>query len=180
MLEFEGGNYLRARLALATLSGKPLKITKIRSKEDNPGIQDYETSLIRLFDKLTNGSSFKVSETGTSLSYRPGILTGGKIEHDCCPERGVGYYLEVLLMIGFYCKNPLHVILRGVTNNQQDPSPELLKFSALAVLKKFCLVDDGLEIKVLKRGAAPGGGGQVLFRCPNRKNLRHSKYRTRK
>ena len=37
--------------------------------------------------------------------------------------------------------------------------------SALPVLKRFFLVDDGLELKVQRRGSAPGGGGQVLFIC---------------
>lgn len=101
-----------------------------------------------------------------------GMLIGGKIEHDCSPLRGVGYYIEFLMALGAFAKNPLHVILRGVTNNQTDPSPDLLKQSALPVLKKFFLVDDGLEIKILKRGAAPQGGGEVLFRCPVRRVLK--------
>ena len=42
----------------------------------------------------------------------------------------------------------------------------------LSVLKRFFLVDDGLELKVQRRGAAPAGGGQVLFTCPIRKLLR--------
>ena len=92
----------------------------------------------------------------------PGILIGGKVEHDCSPERGVGYYLEMLMSLGAFCKNPLNVTLRGVTNNALDPSPDLLKQASLPVLKRFFLVDDGLELKVQKRGAAPAGGGQVL------------------
>ncbi len=37
---------------------------------------------------------------------------------------------------------------------------------------RFFIVDDGLELKVLNRGAAPGGGGQIVFRCPIRKELK--------
>ena len=39
-----------------------------------------------------------------------------------------------------------------------------LQASCLPVLKKFILDDEGLEISVKKRGAAPGGGGLVLLR----------------
>ena len=171
-LEYEGCNYMRLRLVLATLSGKSLKIRNIRSKETCPGLTVYESSLIRLFDKITNGSRIQVSETGTTLTYNPGLLIGGKIEHDCDPERGIGYYLEPLMQVAPFCKNPLNVVLRGITNNDIDPSPDLLKQSALPILLKFVLVDEGLEIKVEKRGIAPGGGGQVRFRCPVRKTLR--------
>jgi len=171
-LEYEGCNYMRLRLVLSTLSGKSLKITNIRAKETSPGLKEFEASLVRLFDKITNGSKIQVSETGTCLTYSPGLLTGGKVEHDCSLERGVGYFLEPLLAVAPFCKNPLNVVLRGVTNNDLDPSPDLLKQSALPVLLKFILVDEGLEIKVDKRGCLPNGGGQVRFSCPVRKTLR--------
>ena len=38
-LTYEGCNFLRQRLILATLSGRPVKIKKIRSKDDNPGLR---------------------------------------------------------------------------------------------------------------------------------------------
>ena len=78
-LEYEGCNFMRMRLVLATLSGRALRISKIRSKDITPGLKEFEASLIRLFDKITNGSKIKVSETGTSFSYTPGLLVGGKM-----------------------------------------------------------------------------------------------------
>lgn len=39
LLTFEGHNYLRQRLVLATLSGKYVRIDKIRSDDENPGIR---------------------------------------------------------------------------------------------------------------------------------------------
>lgn len=176
IIEYEGSNFLRARLVLATLSGRAIRIKKIRTREDNPGLNEAEASLIRLFDKISNGCKFEVSETGTTLCYQPGLLTGGQVEHDCSLERGIGYYLEPLMSLGAFCKSPLNVTLRGVTNNQQDPTPDLLKQSSLPILKRFFLVDDGLELKIQKRGSAPGGGGQVLFRCPIRRALRAQQF----
>ena len=72
VLEYEGSNFLRARLVLATLSGRPIRIRQIRTKEENPGLNEAEASLIRLFDKISNGCKFEVSETGTALYYQPG------------------------------------------------------------------------------------------------------------
>ena len=39
VLIYEGCNFFRQRLILATLSGKSVKIKKIRDKEDDPGIK---------------------------------------------------------------------------------------------------------------------------------------------
>ncbi|XP_060574958.1 RNA 3'-terminal phosphate cyclase-like protein [Ruditapes philippinarum] len=171
-LTYDGCNFLRQRLVLATLSGKTVKIKGIRSKDDNPGLKDFEASLIRLLDKLTNGSNIVVTETGTSLLYHPGLLIGGKIEHECNLQRSIGYFLEVLMCLAPFCKKPLHAVLTGITNDQVDPSVDMIKLSTIPVLKRFLGTDDGLELKVTKRGAAPEGGGEVLFRCPCRQKLR--------
>ena len=99
----------------------------------------------------------------------------------------VGYWLEPVLALAPFCKDPVHLSLSGVTHHPLDPSPDMLKVdkeiyppniylqiislhysplqaSCLPVLKKFILDDEGLEISVKKRGAAPGGGGLVLLR----------------
>lgn len=170
--EYNGCNFLRQRLMLSVLTSKPMRISKIRYRDDNPGLRDFESSILRLLDKITNGSKMEVSETGTRLTFQPGILTGGKIEHDCGIEHGIGYFLELLLALGPFCKNPLHVTLTGVTNNQTDPSVDLVKAAFLPVVRKFLLDDEGLELKISKRGAAPGGGGQVVLRCPVKRQLK--------
>jgi len=149
-----------------------VKIKKIRAKEQNPGINEYESSFIRLLDKITNGSRIEVNETGTALYYQPGLLIGGELDHDCNVGRGIGYFLEPLLQMAPFTKNHLKIRLKGVTNNQIDPSVDNIKSSSLPLLEKFLGSDDGLELKVLKRGSAPGGGGEILFSCPCKPKLR--------
>ena len=36
-------------------------------------------------------------------------------------------YFQPLMALAPFCKQNLHVVLRGVTNNREDPSPDLLK-----------------------------------------------------
>ncbi|NXT63958.1 RCL1 protein, partial [Chaetops frenatus] len=170
-LSFTGCNFLRQRLVLATLSGRPLKIRKIRAKEEDPGLRDFEASFIRLIDKVTNGSRIEINQTGTTLYYQPGLLHGGSLEHDCSPSRGIGYYLESLLCLAPFMKHPLKIVLRGVTNDQVDPSVDVLKATALPLLKKFGIDGESLEIKISRRGMPPKGGGEILFSCPVRKVL---------
>lgn len=43
---------------------------------------------------------------------------------------------------------------------------DVIRTVLLPVLGRFG-VEDGLELKVTKRGSAPGGGGEVVFQCPN-------------
>ena len=43
-LSFEGCNFLRQRLVLATLSGKSVKIRNIRATDDDPGLKGMSFS----------------------------------------------------------------------------------------------------------------------------------------
>ncbi|KAL0965851.1 hypothetical protein UPYG_G00286580 [Umbra pygmaea] len=170
-LTYEGCNFFRQRLVLSTLSSRRVKIKKIRSKDDNPGLRDFEASLIRLLDKITNGTRIEINQTGTVVYYQPGLLHGGEVEHECNTQRSVGYYLETLMMLAPFMKMPLKAVLKGVTNHPTDPSVDQLKYSAIPLMKNFGIDGSELELKVVKRGMAPGGGGEVLFTCPVRKTL---------
>jgi len=148
---------LRIQLILSVLSGKPTKVRKIRSDEEEPGLKDYEVDLLKLLDKITNGSRTDINETGTSLSFIPGLLIGGILSHDCCNTRGIGYYLEVLMCLAPFSKQPLEITLSGVTNDPLDLSIDHIRYSSIPVLKRFLGVDEGLELKLIRRGAKPQG-----------------------
>lgn len=133
---------------------------------------EYEVSLIRLVTAMTNGSIFELSDTGTVLAYTPGLLVGGELEHACCLERGIGYYLEAIMILAPFCKNPVDIKLSGVTNNTSDPSVDRIKSAGLPILKKFIIGDCDVDLKIIKRGAVPNGGGEVHFTCPVNRGLR--------
>ena len=94
LLTFHGSNFLKQRLILSILSGKSVHIVDIRSQDDAPGLRGYEVSLIRLFDKISNGSEIDINKSGTAILFKPGILHGGTIHHDCNLERGIGMAFE--------------------------------------------------------------------------------------
>ncbi|EZA53395.1 probable RNA 3'-terminal phosphate cyclase-like protein [Ooceraea biroi] len=172
VLTYEGSNYFRYRLILSTLSGKPVKIIDIRTKDNDPGLREYEISFVRLLDKVTNGTKIELNETGTSIYYTPGLLNGGELEHDCSLQRGIGYYLEGIMMLAPFCKTPLNLKLRGVTNNTIDPSVDRIQTAGIPILKKFLAGDNEVTLTIHKRGVAPLGGGEVHFKCPVSRNLR--------
>ncbi|KAJ4382874.1 hypothetical protein N0V86_002099 [Didymella sp. IMI 355093] len=124
-LNFTGHRHLVSRLLLATLTGRPIRISQIRSSSTNPGLTRYETNFVRLLDAVTNGSQVQFSMTGTTLVYRPGLITGsaeglgahgGVIRHEIprdCARRGVSWWLIPLCILSPFAKDKVNVILHG-------------------------------------------------------------------
>lgn len=162
---------IRIQLILSLLSGKPLKFKNIRKDDEEPGLRNYEVNLLKLIDSITNGTRTDINETGTSLYFVPGLLLGGKVDFDCQSERSIGYYLETILCLAPFSKHPFEITFKGITNDPIDVSIDLIKYSALPILKRFIGSDDGLELKIIKRGAKPEGGGECLFKSPTKMKL---------
>ncbi|KAI0724012.1 18S rRNA biogenesis protein [Cerioporus squamosus] len=165
VLQFSGHQYLRHRLVLSILSGKPVRIDKIRSDDKNPGLRDYEVSLLRLLERVTNGTIIEISVTGTAILLKPGIIAGGSVVHDCPLSRSVGYFLEPIVMLAPFAKKPLQLTLRGITTDDNDLSVDIIRTVTLPHMQLFG-VSEGLELRIKKRGSPPQGGGEVQFLCP--------------
>eukprot|EP01085_Mycamoeba_gemmipara_P004969 Mycagemm_TRINITY_DN10691_c0_g1::TRINITY_DN10691_c0_g1_i1::g.4969::m.4969 type:complete len:356 gc:universal TRINITY_DN10691_c0_g1_i1:1080-13(-) len=170
MLKFKGISQFRQRLVFATLSGKTVVITDIRPDDTSPGLKDFEANFLRLLEKLTNGCKIVINVTGTSVSYKPGSITGGLITHDCGKTRGIGYFLEGIIPMAPFSKAPFALTLTGITSTEEDISVDVLRTVCIPLLQKVGLADD-LQLKVNRRGAHPEGGGQVFFKCPVTRHL---------
>jgi len=165
MLRFEGAAHFRQRIVCSTLCGKSIKIDNIRVADESPGLRDFEANFLRLIEKITNGCEIIINETGTRVMYKPGFIVGGNISHDCGTSRSIGYFLEGILGIVPFGKQPLSINFTGITNDSIDPSVDFLRTVSLPLLKRFG-IEEGLDLKIKKRGAPPNGGGQVIFQCP--------------
>jgi RNA 3'-terminal phosphate cyclase len=66
---------------------------------------------------------------------------------------------------------PLSITLRGITNDAVDSSIDTWRTVALPLLRKAGGLDESsaggsLELRVVRRGARPAGGGEVQLRVP--------------
>lgn len=174
----DGATLFRPRLICSLLSHRPILVRNIRAEDlDSPGLHEHEASFLRLLDKITNGTKIEINTTGTELRFFPGILTGGEYEHSCSELRGIGYFLEGIIALAPFGKEPLKIVFDGVTDGMEDldPSADYFVHSVIPLFAKFGIgVDDGYpppDIQIIRRGAAPAGGGRVSFYCPIVKEL---------
>ena len=148
---------------MSLYSGRQIIVKDIRANETNPGLESYEVDLIKLIEKITNGTEVNINKTGTRLIMKPGIIDsadGAPIEHNCDLKRSITYYLECLVMIGIFGKSTLNLILHGNTDDSIDQSVDSFKSCMLYLLNQFG-ASNTLNIQVKKRGYSPLGGGMV-------------------
>ena len=184
----QGSEALRTRLALATITGRPLRLDAIRPDDPaSPGLRPWEASLLRLLEKVTSGAAVEINETGTSLKYRPGVIVGGAAPHHAChPGRGLAYYLEPLLLIALFGRKPLSISLTGVTDGGPDPSIDAWRAATLPLVRRAAGLGVGvdaatsllaggaageLSLRLVRRGVFPAGGGEVAFTAPALRGL---------
>ncbi len=167
-IELSGSSFFRIKIAYSLLFQKPIKITKIRTNDINPGLSQYEVSFLKLIETITNGTLIELSKTGTVLKFTPGVITnnyGDMIEFPCDNSRCLTYYLEGIVPIAMYGKESLNITLTGVTNDTNDISVDTFKSVTAALIQKMVL-GDKVEFEIKRRGMFPLGNGCVRFRCP--------------
>lgn len=173
-IKYKGSRNFRQIIICATLSGHAVRIEEIHSEDPTPGLREYEISFLRLIEKITNGCTIEINETGTSVYYKPGIIVCGTATHDCTDSgRAIGYYLEGILPLAPFGKVPLNITFEGITNDNIDPSVDLIKSVMLPNIVRFGGVEpEGVELRILRRGSFPRGGGKVVFVCPVAKTMK--------
>ena len=105
-------------------------------------------SLLKLLEKVTNGSVVNINKTGTRLIFRPGMIDcneGMPVEHDCHLDRNITYFLEAVIPLGVFGKTLLNLTLKGNTDDNLDQSIDSFKASWVHLMKLFA-ADGSLDI----------------------------------
>ena len=67
--KLKGGQSLRQRLLLATLSSTPILVEDIRADDTWPGLRPHEVSFLRLLEKVCDDCRVEINETGSKFFF---------------------------------------------------------------------------------------------------------------
>lgn len=149
----------------------------------NIGINEDEESYIRLLSQtsLTHGTVVEINDTGTSVSIKsPGVIVGGSlppITHDCSNcKRAVGYLIEGVIPLCLFAKKAMTTItfINCITEGSAkygDLPVDVIRDVTLKLLTRFG-VEGEMDLKIVKRGAFPLGGGEVTLTIPSVRTLK--------
>jgi RNA 3'-phosphate cyclase len=162
------GTIVRLATALSALTGKPIKITDIRSGRPNPGLRHQHLEVVRSIAKLCSGK-LKGDEVGSKeIEFSPGKIKSGRFAANIETAGSIGLLSYAVMIPAIFGKEKsVFNITGGSTASMWSPPVYYLENVLFPVLSKM-----GIDAKFsLKRhGFYPEGGSDVQFEVsPSRK-----------
>ncbi|MFH1275891.1 MAG: RNA 3'-terminal phosphate cyclase, partial [Candidatus Woesearchaeota archaeon] len=153
-----GGALVRTALALSTLTGQEFKVDKIRSGRPNPGLKAQHLQAINALKQICNAETNEIKIGTTDLYYKPGKIKAGIYNIDIGTAGSISLLLQALILPCMFAPGKVTLNVTGGTCGKWQAPVEYLQNVLLPYLKKFV---EKIEIKIIKRGYFPVGGGQV-------------------
>lgn len=158
-----GGQILRISLSLAALFRKRLKISNIRGKRSNPGLQNQHLAAATSLANMTKSTFLGMKIGSTELTLTAGDVNNIEMDHliDCGSAGSIGLLIQQILPCIIFCKNITRCDLKGGSIVNFSPPTFYVNDVLKPILNKFMGIDLSLEVR--KHGMFPQGGGRVIF-----------------
>ncbi|MBS3124986.1 RNA 3'-terminal phosphate cyclase [Candidatus Woesearchaeota archaeon] len=152
-----GGQMLRTALSLSALTGKAFRIKNIRARRNDPGLKPQHLACIRAVSEVCNGYAEGAEENSADLLFVPRKLAVKNVEVDIGTAGSVTLLLQALLLPCMFGHKSHTLTITGGTDTAWSMPIDYFANVVVPQLSRVC----GLEVKVLKRGYYPAGGGKV-------------------
>lgn len=152
-----GGQIVRTALALSSLTGQPFRITNIRSARKDPGLKTQHVHCIKALQQLCNAKADGAELGSKELLFVPGKINAKNLTIDIGTAGSITLLLQAVLLPCMFANKTHKLTLIGGTDTQWSMPIDYFANVLVPQYRRVC----GLEVKVLKRGYYPKGGGQV-------------------
>ena len=168
-----GGQILRTSLSLATITGQPVRIDRIRANRKNPGLAPQHLTSVRAAASLCQAEVSGDTLGSTTLEFMPTRPPqAGHYTFDVTEARkggsagSVTLILQTILLPLALANGSSKVILKGGTHVAWSPPVTYVQEVYLPTLKQLGLQ---AEVKLKAWGWYPQGGGEVELRVTSSK-----------
>ncbi len=152
-----GGQMVRTALALSTLTGKPFKITNIRKTKQNPGLKAQHVHCVKALKELCKAKADGVQIGSRELLYIPGKINAKNITIDIGTAGSITLLLQAILLPCMFAQKTHTLTIIGGTDTKWSMPIDYFTNVLIPQYKRAA----GIEVKLMKRGYYPKGGGQV-------------------
>jgi len=153
-----GGQVLRSSLALSILTGKELRIEKIRANRRRGGLlRQHLTGLraaVAISGAEVEGDKLKSAE----VTFRPGPVRPGEYSFAIGTAGSANLVLQTILPPLMLASGPSLLTLEGGTHNDKSPPFHYLRD---AFLPQLARLGPKVEMQLDRWGFYPAGGGEI-------------------
>lgn len=152
-----GGQIVRTALALSSLTGQPFKVIKIREARKDPGLKAQHVHCVKALQQLCNAKADGAEMGSRELLYVPGKISAKNITIDIGTAGSITLLLQAVLLPCMFAQKTHTLTLIGGTDTQWSMPIDYFANVLAPQYRRVC----GLEVKLLKRGYYPKGGGKT-------------------
>lgn len=161
-----GGQILRTALALSALTGKGFKITDIRAKRDNPGLRPQHYTCVKALQELTNAQT-DAQLNSKELTFIPKQYTAQNKVIDIGTAGSTTLLLQSILLPAMFGSKTHTLTIKGGTDTKWSIPIDFLQNVLIPQYNRV----SNIELKLIKRGYYPKGGGEIQLKIkPKYKN----------
>ncbi|MGZ4941201.1 MAG: RNA 3'-terminal phosphate cyclase [Halobacteriota archaeon] len=153
-----GGQVLRICLALAALTGEPIRIKNIRINRGNPGLRNQHLTTIHAIAQAACAETSGLRIGSSEITFSPGRRRGGTFRFDIKTAGSTTLILQSLIPVLAFADERSAVTLIGGTNNPLAPQVDYIVNVLNPILAAMGLTYD---LHLIRRGFYPRGGGHI-------------------
>jgi RNA 3'-phosphate cyclase len=153
------GQVVRTAVALSSLTLKPIKLINIRQSRPRPGIHPQLAEGIRILAEFCDAETVGLQYGSMELEFIPKRLDVKDRTIDIGTSGSIGLLLQTLTPTVIFTRNRTFLELIGGTAGLGSPTIEYIKNITFPVLNRLGLIIP--EIKIVRQGFYPRGGGRV-------------------
>jgi RNA 3'-terminal phosphate cyclase (ATP) len=154
-----GGQLVRTAVALAALTGKPLRLANVRAGRARPGLAPQHLAAVRAVAALCGARCEGLELRATSFTFTPQSRpAGGELRVEVGTAGSVTLVLQALLPILLGVRRASRVVVVGGTDVRLAPTWDYFQEVLLRLLGRMHVQ---ARARVTRRGYYPRGGGEV-------------------
>ena len=155
-----GGQIVRTTVALAALTHKDVRITKIRDNRPNPGLQAQHVTAVRAVAAVAGAETEGLFPGSRELVFKPRRHVTGGFSFNVGTAGSVPLILQAVMPSAAFAPGQVEFELIGGTDVPWSPTVDYVRLVELPVLQ---LMGYKATLTVHRRGHYPKGGGRVTM-----------------
>ena len=164
-----GGQIVRSSIALAMVTGTPMRIENVRAGRRKPGLMRQHLTALRAAAHIS-GAEVEGDDIGsTAFSFSPATITAGTHRFAVGTAGSATLVLQTILPALLIADEPSEITIEGGTHNPFAPPFDFLEKAFLPLINRM---GPTVDVELVRPGFYPAGGGQFIARIMPTKQLK--------